>query len=145
MAKGIENHPFSNTKETHKTNHKKESRSYSDPGRNQCDNELNETSNQTVDCRDSKGISSDEISIRRQISERSTSSTSHISDIILRRKKTSKRFADSIFSTATFAYMRRHPGFTLVNIYILKILFWDILVSVGDVVTDFLRVDIFCF
>ena len=46
-------------------------------------------------------------------------------------------------STATiksFALMRENPGCSFANIFVLRILFWDILISGGDVITDFLRV-----
>ena len=46
-------------------------------------------------------------------------------------------------SSATGAFlplMRKDPGCSFANIFILRILFWDILISGGDVITDFLRV-----
>ena len=55
--------------------------------------------------------------------------------------KQSKAHRSLSSATATsLALIRQNPGCTLANIYILRILFWDILVSGGDVVTDFLRV-----
>ena len=55
-----------------------------------------------------------------------------------------KRKAHSSMYSVTSAYialMRKNPGCTFANIFILRILFWDIFISVGDVVTDFLRVN----
>ena len=55
-------------------------------------------------------------------------------------RKSSSRSATSTVTRASFAFERIDPGCRLINIYILRILFWDILISGGDVVTDFLRV-----
>ena len=43
-------------------------------------------------------------------------------------------------TTASKAFERKNPGCGLLNFYVLRILFWDIVVSGGDVVTDFMRV-----
>ena len=43
-------------------------------------------------------------------------------------------------TSASLALMRKNPGCSLANIFMLRILFWDILISGGDVITDFLRV-----
>ena len=48
----------------------------------------------------------------------------------------------STATSASLALMRKNPGCSLANIFILRILFWDILISGGDVVTDFLRVSL---
>ena len=45
-------------------------------------------------------------------------------------------------TSASIALMRKNPGCSLANIFILRILFWDILISGGDVVSDFLRVSL---
>ena len=58
-------------------------------------------------------------------------------------RKSSSRSATSTVTRASFAFERIDPGCRLINIYILRILFWDILISGGDVVTDFLRVGLF--
>ena len=41
---------------------------------------------------------------------------------------------------ASSAFQNMNPGCSFVNIFMLRILFWDILISGGDVITDFLRV-----
>ena len=41
---------------------------------------------------------------------------------------------------ASAAFQNMNPGCSFVNIFMLRILFWDILISGGDVITDFLRV-----
>ena len=122
---------------------RKDNRSNSDPGRNIPDKESNRSiiKDESVDYTDSKGFPLEKRPPRERISDISTISSN--SDIPLRQKQSTRRMVSSVFSTATFAYIRRNPGCTLINIYILKILFWDLLVSGGDVVTDFLRVNCF--
>ena len=65
-------------------------------------------------------------------------SSAHISISSIFKRNTSK--ASSTGTTASLAFERMTPGCSLVNIFMLRILFWDILISGGDVVTDFLRV-----
>ena len=65
-------------------------------------------------------------------------SSQHISISSIFKRNTSK--ASSTGTTASLAFERTNPGCSIVNIFILRILFWDILISGGDVVTDFLRV-----
>ena len=45
-------------------------------------------------------------------------------------------------TSTSLALVRKNPGCSLANIFMLRILFWDILISCGDVVTDFLRVSL---
>ena len=45
---------------------------------------------------------------------------------------------------ASEAFERMNPGCTLANFFMLRVLFWDMMVSGGDVVTDVLRVPYFC-
>ena len=45
---------------------------------------------------------------------------------------------------ASEAFERMNPGCTLSNFFMLRVLFWDMMVSGGDVVTDVLRVPYFC-
>ena len=47
-------------------------------------------------------------------------------------------------TTASTAFERKYPGCGLVRLYVLRVLFWDILISVGDVASDFLQVKANC-
>ena len=53
-------------------------------------------------------------------------------------RKTSE--LSSTGTEASAAFQNMNPGCSFVNIFMLRILFWDILISGGDVITDFLRV-----
>ena len=58
------------------------------------------------------------------------------------RRPSLKSTGGSSYKTrASEAFVRINPGCTLANFFILRVLFWDMVVSGGDVVTDFLRVD----
>ena len=60
----------------------------------------------------------------------------------LNRRPSLKSTGGSSYKTrASEAFVRINPGCTLANFFILRVLFWDMMVSGGDVVTDFLRVD----
>ena len=52
----------------------------------------------------------------------------------------SARTTTSVATKASLAFESSMPGCSLLHMYTLRILFWDILVSGGDVVTDFYRV-----
>ena len=128
---------------------RKENRNIPNQGRNKSVNDpnLSVSKEESVDYTDTKRLHPNKRSTSGRTSEMSTSSISSNSDVTLREEQPTRRIISSRlqrFSTATFAFVRRSPGCTLINTYILKILFWDILVSTGDVVTDFLRVNYFC-
>ena len=58
------------------------------------------------------------------------------------RSPSVKSIGGSTYRTkASEAFERMNPGCTLANFFFLRVLFWDMMVSGGDVVTDFLRVD----
>ena len=58
------------------------------------------------------------------------------------RRPSVKSIGGSTYRTkASEAFERMNPGCTLANFFFLRVLFWDMVVSGGDVVTDFLRVD----
>ena len=58
------------------------------------------------------------------------------------RRPSVKSIGGSSYRTkASEAFERMNPGCTLANFFFLRVLFWDMMVSGGDVVTDFLRVD----
>ena len=58
------------------------------------------------------------------------------------RRPSVKSIGGSSYRTkASEAFERMNPGCTLANFFFLRVLFWDMVVSGGDVVTDFLRVD----
>ena len=58
------------------------------------------------------------------------------------RSPSVKSIGGSSYRTkASEAFERMNPGCTLANFFFLRVLFWDMVVSGGDVVTDFLRVD----
>ena len=55
-------------------------------------------------------------------------------------RSVSARTTTSVATKASLAFESSMPGCSLLHMYTLRILFWDILVSGGDVVTDFYRV-----
>ena len=55
-------------------------------------------------------------------------------------RSASARTTTSVATKASLAFESSMPGCSLLHMYTLRILFWDILVSGGDVVTDFYRV-----
>ena len=62
------------------------------------------------------------------------------------RRPSVKSIGGSSYRTkASEAFERMNPGCTLANFFFLRVLFWDMMVSGGDVVTDFLRVDLYVF
>ena len=67
------------------------------------------------------------------------SGASRKSSIKLRPNNSVSRSA-SAATKASLAFESSMPGCSLLHMYTLRILFWDILVSGGDVVTDFYRV-----
>ena len=70
------------------------------------------------------------------------SGASRKSSIKLRPNNSVSRSA-SAATKASLAFESSMPGCSLLHMYTLRILFWDILVSGGDVVTDFYRVNKF--